>query len=317
MLFPKDPIAAVTHPDPYPYYASLVAHKPFYYDDRLKLWVASSAAAVNAVLTNDLCKVRPVDEPVPEPLLGSAAADIFRHLVRMNDGERHFPYKQAVMSSLASIEAVQVAQQSSKWAQILLEEMGTSPEEISRFTFHLSVYVMGSLIGVPPTMLNQTALWMSDFARCLSPASSPEQIELGKTAAGNLLDMFRAFWPGEDGLLGILAREAKRAGRDETDVIIANGIGFLSQAYEATAGLIGNTILALATRQEILDQVMANSDLLPQVIHEVLRYDSPVQNTRRFLDQRRMRRGREDERGGRDSRHSSRSQPRSFRQSEP
>ena len=54
MLFPQDPIAAVTHPDPYPYYADLVAHKPLYYDDRLRLWVASSASVVTAALTNDL-----------------------------------------------------------------------------------------------------------------------------------------------------------------------------------------------------------------------------------------------------------------------
>src|SRR5262245_65832843 len=95
MIFPQDPITAVTHPDPYAYYASLVAHKPLYYDDRLRLWVASSAAAVTAVLTNDLCRTRPSTEPVPEVRLGSSAADIFRRLVRMNSGEWSQPFEQA------------------------------------------------------------------------------------------------------------------------------------------------------------------------------------------------------------------------------
>lgn len=27
---PRDPVAAVTHPDPYPYYAGLVAQRPLY-----------------------------------------------------------------------------------------------------------------------------------------------------------------------------------------------------------------------------------------------------------------------------------------------
>src|SRR5262245_55050599 len=143
MLFPQDPIAAVTHPDPYAYYADLASRKPLYYDEGLRLWVASSAGAVTSILTNDHCRVRPANEPVPQSLLGSPAAEIFRHLVRMNDGERHCPFKLAVSAALASIDAVQVSQQSVKWARFLLEELGS--ERISRFAFHLSVYVVGSL----------------------------------------------------------------------------------------------------------------------------------------------------------------------------
>jgi cytochrome P450 len=97
--------------------------------------------------------------------------------------------------------------------------------------------------------------------------------------------MFRALLTREDGLLGALAREAKRVGLEEMEVIIANGIGFLSQAYEATAGLIGNTLIALASRSDIRNQVTTDPELLRPVIQEVLRYDSPVQNTRRFLAQ--------------------------------
>src|SRR5689334_2899407 len=80
---PLNAVAAVTHPDPYPYYADLVTSKPIAWDETAKLWVAVSATAVAAVLTSDLCRVRPPTEPVPSALLGSPAADIFRHLVRM------------------------------------------------------------------------------------------------------------------------------------------------------------------------------------------------------------------------------------------
>src|SRR5262245_29889485 len=213
MVFPQDPIAAVTHPDPYAYYADLVARKPLYYDEDLGLWVASSAGAVTSVLTNDRCTVRPANEPVPKSLLGSPAAEIFRHLVRMNDGERHCPFTLSVSAALASIDAVQATQQSVKWARFLLDELGS--ERISRFAFHLSVYVVGSLLGVPSDMLRQTALWTDDFTRCVAPASGPEQIARGKTAAGYLLEMFRALLDREEELLGALARAAKRAGSGE------------------------------------------------------------------------------------------------------
>src|SRR5947199_4384545 len=101
--WPADPIAAVTHPDPYPYYAHLVAEKPLYRDDALGLWVATSAAAVTAVLNHDLCRVRPAAEPVPRALLGSPAGEIFRQLVRMNDGRDRCPLKQAISATLESI----------------------------------------------------------------------------------------------------------------------------------------------------------------------------------------------------------------------
>jgi cytochrome P450 len=55
-----------------------------------------------------------------------------------------------------------------------------------------------------------------------------------------------------------------------------NALGFLSQAYEATAGLVGNTLLALAHHDDLRRAV-------PAVVLEVVRYDAPVQNTRRFV----------------------------------
>src|SRR5207249_4152409 len=68
---PRDPVAAVTHSDPYPYYADLAARRPLYRADALGVWVASSAAAVTAVLTSDPCRVRPTAEVVGS-LLGAA-----------------------------------------------------------------------------------------------------------------------------------------------------------------------------------------------------------------------------------------------------
>jgi cytochrome P450 len=70
---------------------------------------------------------------------------------------------------------------------------------------------------------------------------------------------------------------------EDADVIVANGIGLLLQPYEATAGLIGNTLLTLARRPELRAQVEADPSLLGEVVSEVLRYDSPVHNTRRFV----------------------------------
>lgn len=290
---PDNPIAAVTHLDPYPYYAELVARQPLYRDETLGMWVASSAAAVSAVLTSDLCRVRPPSEPVPRPLLGSSAGDLFGRLVRMNDGAYHAALKPAVSATIHYIEATRITEQGHTWARFLLE--ARQPQTASRylhdFAFHLPVYVIASLLGVPQDKLYHMALWMSDFVRCLASGSSAEQIERGKAAASHLLALFRSLLSrsradSSRSLLLTLAEQAKEAnGEDEEHRIIANGIGLVFQSYEATAGLIGNTLVALAALPEVHAQVGADAGLLPFVIQEVLRYDSPVQNTRRFLAQ--------------------------------
>jgi cytochrome P450 len=263
-----DPIAAVTHPDPYPYYAELVARRPIHRDETLGLWVAASAEAVTAVLTSEACRVRPPAEPVPRALVGSPAGEIFGHLVRMNDGAGHMRLKPGVAARVASIDPARVTEQSARWSRHLADELGPAarPERLADFAFRLPVFVIAGLLGVAPAALPQTAVWAGQFVGCLAPGAPAEQLERGKAAAGQLITQFCA-----------LMR------RDGLDAVVANTIGYLSQAYEATAGLIGNTLVALARNREARDRVRTEPELLPWVVREVARHDSPVQNTRRFL----------------------------------
>ena len=265
---PSDPIAAVTHADPYPYYAELVAERPFQHHASLGLWVAAGAPAVTAVLVSDLARVRPLAEPVPRPLLGSPAGEIFRHLVRMNDGAVHTRLKPGVSARLAMLDPVRISEQAGTWAHHLAAELdpGRHGDRVADFAFRMPVYTVAALLGVTPEALGPVAAWVGDFVRCLAPAPTPEQLERGAAAAGELIRLFCA-----------LMR------RDELDAPVANTIGYLSQAYEATAGLIGNTLVALGRHPELRARVGAEPSLLRAVVREVVRHDAPVQNTRRFL----------------------------------
>lgn len=280
----------MTHPDPYPYYAELVARAPFSRHDALGLWVAASAEVVAATLTSPLGRVRPPGEPIPSALLGSPAAEIFGRLVRMIDGESHAALKPAVTTTVTSIDAARIAGQAARWARALSGDIGphSDPDRLVRFAFELPVHVVASLLGVPEPELAQTARWASQLAGGLAAGSGPERIERGKQAAGHLLERFQALLVEQTarsggGLLAVLAQHAQGMGRAGSTVVVANGIGFLTQAYEATAGLIGNTLRALAVRPRLAERIRATSDLAHPVIREVLRHDPPVQNTRRFI----------------------------------
>ncbi|HEX8037238.1 MAG TPA: hypothetical protein VF510_25510, partial [Ktedonobacterales bacterium] len=232
---PEHPVAAVTHPDPYPYYADLVANRPIYRDETAGMWIASSAAMVTAVLASDLCRVRPPTEQVPRALVGSSAGDIFRHLVRMNDGQGHGPMREAVSSALQAIDAEQIAAESDTAARLLIDELEPQahPSRLTDFAFQLPVYVVASLLGISQERLPRVAVWTSEFVRCLAPTSSPEQIEQGKRAASHLLEMLEALLDAPEaapgpGLASILARESQRVGYADREAIAANSVGLLS-----------------------------------------------------------------------------------------
>ena len=106
-----DPISAVTAPNPYPYYARLVADRPFYCEERIGMWVASSALAVDEVLASSALRVRPTAEPVPKAILGTSIGDTFGRLVRMTDGPSQTLLKTAMNGALgrADLQAIAIA----------------------------------------------------------------------------------------------------------------------------------------------------------------------------------------------------------------
>jgi cytochrome P450 len=186
--------------------------------------------------------------------------------VRMTDGPGHAPCKHAVTATLGSFGEMETAAASSEWARCLNDELRPDDSKgLAGFHFRLPVYTVASLLGVQADALRPVSSWTSDLVAALAPAATPEQIDRGQRAAVSLLELFRSLGGhGEEG-------------------IVANRIGLLVQSHDATAGLIGNTLVALGRDRELRERVAADPGLLPAVLLEVLRHDPPVQNTRRFL----------------------------------
>ena len=282
-MAPRDPIAAVTHADPYPYYADLVARRPFHRDDGLGLWVAAGATEVTAVLTSAACRVRPAAEPVPSALAGSPAGAIFGRLVRMNDGPRHDPLKAAITSTLDALASEHVEAAARRWSGDLTQALSphVHPHRITEFASSLTARVVATLLGTPDETVAETARWTADFVGALAGSDSA-QIARGTTAAGHLLAMGRAVM-GSRVSAGLLPALARQATGQESEAIIANALGFLSQAYDATTGLVGNGLVALARHPDVRRAVLSDRGLLSPMLAEVARHDPPVQNTRRFV----------------------------------
>jgi cytochrome P450 len=231
MPFPANAIAAVTHPDPYPYYMALLDRPALHRDESLGLWIAARADAVTAVLAHPDCRVRPPTEPVPRALVGTPAGDVYAQLVRMTDGETHYTRKPAVSHRLQALDLATVADESRRWAvRLPLDQLD-----------ELAVHVVAAALGAQDSILPDVVRWTRDLMRAYAQPDG----ERASIAATNLLGVFPD----------------------------ANTIGYLIQSHDATAGLIGNTLVALAS---------GRADPLPDLVRWVVRHDPPVHNTRRY-----------------------------------
>jgi cytochrome P450 len=254
---PANAVQAVRHADPYPYYCHLRERQPLFFDESLGLWIASSTAAVQAAFAHDDLQVRPAQEPVPAALVGGAAGDVFALLVRMNDGPFHLRAKPEVVAAAEAVRLSQVAELAALMAPSLQQKM--APNELLR---QLPVRVMASALGVPDEELDEMAQWIDAFTRGIAGGASAEAIANANAAATHLLD----YW--------------KRRGHSPPHAV--HRIGLMQQSLDATAALFGNTAVLLRRQPELAVALTLSQASARELVAEVARWDSPIQNTRRF-----------------------------------
>ncbi len=286
---PTDPIAAVVHPDPYPYYAALTAGPPLVYHPELNLWLATRAASVAAVLADPACRVRPVAEPVPCALAGRPAGEIFARLVRMNDGPaRHDAPKRALRQALDGADPFPLKRRARALAARRVPPVGDCAA-LNAWLFATPVTAIADWLGFTGDACAEVADWMGDFVACLSPLSTGEQLGRASDAARALSERMKALVAssaaGDSRLVGAVRRAARETGWRDADALIANLVGLLSQTYEATAGLLGNAWIASLTQRDAMPEQkgVRGPAQVEALVAETARYDPPVQNTRRFV----------------------------------
>jgi cytochrome P450 len=274
---PADAIAAVTHPDPYPWYARLREGPALVFDERLRLWVASRAGVVREAFAHPALRVRPAAEPVPRAIAGTPAGELFGRLVRMNDGAPHAAHKPVLQKALAGLDLglarAGLRRIAAQWPAAGVNEA----------CFAWPVAGVAHLLGFDDDALPPLSAWTRAFVACLSPLSGEAQLQAASEAAVALMARFEALvaaWPAREGSL--LAAVRAQAPDGASRALLANLVGLLSQTCEATAGLMGNSLVALTREPGLQAQIATRPALLDALVEETARHDPSVQNTRRF-----------------------------------
>ncbi|WP_068678900.1 MULTISPECIES: cytochrome P450 [unclassified Variovorax] len=275
---PADAIGAVTHPDPYPWYARLREGPALARDERLRLWVASRAEVLQEAFANPALRVRPPAEPVPRAIVGAPAGELFGRLVRMNDGAPHAAHKPVLQRALGGLDLGGVR---AAMPRIAAQVPAST---VAEACLAWPVAGVAHLLGFADEELPAVADWTRDFVACLSPLSTEAQLGAASEAAAALMARLAALAaarPAREGSL--LAAVRAQAPGDASRALLANLVGLLSQTCEATAGLMGNSLVALTREPGAGDAIAARAELLPALVEETARHDPSVQNTRRFV----------------------------------
>ena len=187
---------------------------------------------------------------------GTPAGEVYARLVRMNDGDFHARHRPGVLGAASRFPLAEIAQAAAQAALDLAPRL-----DANALLSALPVQSMARLLGVAAARLDLTVGWVQDFVQGIAPSASGQAVSAASRAALEL------------------AAQGEAQGLDA--VQSANRIALMQQSLEATAGLLGNTVRLMQRRPD-LGAAEASLDAWRNTVAEVARWDSPVQNTRRF-----------------------------------
>ena len=296
--------------DPYPQYVALRAADPVHFSLALQAWVLTAYEDCALVLRDD------------ETFSSSSNTASGQLAEVLQQQRREFPLGETptVLNSDPPVHTRLRGLLNRAFTPRAIEGLRPRIEEIAAslladaagpngrfdvaggFAQPLPIIVIAELLGVPPEDRDRFKRWSVAIARTTDVLNTPAILDAAREATRELIAYMdevvaqRREAPGAD-ILTALAAAEEEGERLSHDELLAFSILLLLAGHETTSNLIGNGLLALAARPELVARLRAEPSLLPSAIEELLRYDSSVQGVVRFARRRTELGGRTIEQG--------------------
>ena len=159
---------------------------------------------------------------------------------------------------------------------------------IKDFSFVVPFVVIHSMLGLPDADMLDVREWSQTLVQTLEPNISPEQVDAaiwGGTQLNEYLTEALAWkrnQPGDDLLSDLIAVEEGGEGLTEPELLSMISLLFVA-GHETTVNLIGNGTHSLLNNPEQFNLVLNDPSVDSTIADELLRFDSPVQNSGRLL----------------------------------
>jgi cytochrome P450 len=287
--------SAEFHDDPYPWYHLLRSSSPVH-ETPFGVWLLTRHADVAAAVRDPRLSNDPRNAAlhVAHRRPGTSGRDaIDEGVMLFVDPPDHTRLRGLVSRAFTPRRTEQLRIRVGELVDDLLDAAATRGDGridvVDDLAYPLPLVVICELLGVPAADHAVFQTWSKELAASIDPAAlkTPEQ-EAAAAATGaefsayfvELIDQRRGS-PGDDLLSALIA--AEQDGDRLSQVELVNTALFLLVAgHETTVNLIGNGLLALLRHPDQLDRLRADRSLDRSAVDELLRYESPVQNTQRI-----------------------------------
>lgn len=158
---------------------------------------------------------------------------------------------------------------------------------IADLAFPLPFAVISEMLGMPEADRDELRTWSHTLVKTLEPLLTPDEVPELLAASDAMVEHVTAAieWkrgtPADDLLSAMIAVE-EEGDRMSTPELIAQVVLLFIAGHETTVNLIGNGMLALLRHPDQLAALQADPELIGNAVEELLRYDSPVQFSRRI-----------------------------------
>jgi cytochrome P450 len=158
---------------------------------------------------------------------------------------------------------------------------------ISDLAFPLPFTVISEMLGMPTGRRDELRTWSHAVVKTLDPILSVEEAQAAVAASDAMvayvLEVIEAKRrdPADDLLSGLIAAEEDGAMLDEQELLDQVMLLYIA-GHETTVNLIGNGTHALLRHPDQLARLRDDPSLDQNAVEELLRFDSPVQFSRRI-----------------------------------
>lgn len=278
--------------NPYPLYHRLRAEAPVHWDPFLHAWVVTRYPDVLTVLHRFSANRTPSPEQLKTMGLENFAP-VGRVMVKQMlfmDAPAHTRLRRLAAYAFTPGRVAYLRTYIRQVMDELLERVRPSGrmDVIADIAAPLPAIVTAKMLGVPTEDHVQLKEWSADFAQMLGNFQhNPDHIPRALKAVEGMTAYFqKAIKENQrqprEGLVHSFLTAEVDGDRFTEEEIIANVIVTMVGGQETTTNLIGNGVVSLLRNPEQLKKLRANPSLVPSAVEELLRYESPSQQTARL-----------------------------------
>lgn len=290
-----NPFDAGFRRDPYPLYRRLRETEPVH--RTLGMWVLTRHADVRAVLGDRTFSAGLIPQLVTKHAgrLAGTVTDRIDRLGRKSlvftGNPDHARLRGLVNRVFTAREVARLRPVVHRVADRLVRQARADGgmDAIAGLAAPLPVAALGEWMGLPSAMRAQVAAWTHDIRFLLEPGlltaddfGHVSQVVETFVAALEEVVADRARHPGDDLISALLSARTAGGDRLGDEELVFLCIMCFVAGNETTKSLIGNGLLALLSHPEQAAALRRRPESIPGAVTEALRYDSPLQLTKRL-----------------------------------